>query len=384
MIIHKAFKFRIYPRDIQQRQLTIQFGHARFIYNHYRAKREAIYKETGNGLNYVDTANDLKQLKDNGEHFWLREADSQVLQQSLIDLDRAYKNFFEKRAKYPGFKSKKSKQSIRYPQRFKFNGDRIYLPKVGWVKGVFHRPIEGKVKNCTVSKTKSGKYFVSVQCKLEIPDPEPRDGRIGIDLGLKDFVTLSTGEKFEAPKHLRHAERRLKIRQRRLSRKQKGSNSWEWARLQLACQHEKVVNQRQDFHHKLSHNLVSRFGHLAFEDLNIAGMLKNHYLAKSIQDAGWSQFVRFCEYKAVWTGGMTEKADRFYPSSKLCSTCGEINHALQLSDRIWVCTDCGTIHDRDVNAAINLLSTSTLGTRESYAVGDTIPVRGSAPEAQVL
>ena len=382
MKIKKAFKYRLYPIQEQQATLAIQFGHARFVYNWGLAARKAHYDEHKQGLTYHDTTQMLKFLKRVVP--WLKEADSQVLQQSLRDLDRAYKNFFEKRADYPRFKSKHHKQSIRYPQRFKLNDSHIYLPKVGWVKVVLHRPIEGKMKNCTVSKTKSGKYFISIQCEVEIPEPQPRNGQVGIDLGLNHFVTLSTGEKVETPKYLRRSERRLKIRQRRLSRKQKGSKSRDGARVRLAKQHERVTNQRRDFHHKLSYGLVSRFGFIAFESLNVNGMLKNHHLAKSIQDAGWSQFTRFCEYKAKWTGGQVANVDRFFPSSKLCSVCGEINHSLKLSDRTWICLGCGAVHDRDYNAATNILNECTAGAAETHAVGDMSLIGDSAPEAQLL
>jgi len=252
MLVKKAFKFRIYPNKEQQHQLAIQFGHARFVYNRYRAWREQSYKETGKGLTYHQTAVALTKLKKNPEFEWLKEADSQVLQQKLKDLETAYKNFFAGQAKYPNFKSKRGKQTIRYPQRFKVNGKKIYLPKVGWVNHKQHRPLEGEMKNCTVSKTKSGKYFVTIQCKLDIDEPNFTGSEVGIDLGLNHFATLSTGQKIENPKYLRKAEKKLIKLQRRLSRKKKGSNGWEKARLKVARQHEKISNQRADFLHKAS------------------------------------------------------------------------------------------------------------------------------------
>jgi putative transposase len=386
--VKKAFKFRIYPNQAQREALSVQFGHARFVYNHYRAVREGYYLDTGTGLAYRDCADDLADIL-KVEHPWLKEADSQVLQQALKDLDRAYINFFAGRADYPNFKSKHDKQSIRYPQRFKVNGNKLYLPKVGWVKTVFHRPIEGAPKghpkNCTVSKTKTGKYFVSIQCEMEVEDPQPKPFQVGIDLGLKTFATLSTGEKFDKPKYLHRSERRLKIRQRRLSRKVKGSNSRDKARHRVAVQHERIANQRKDFHHKLSHRLASEYGCIAFESLNTNGMLKNHSLAKAIADAGWSQFVNLTAYKALWAGGGVRKVDRFFPSSKLCSDCGDKHHHLTLNVRQWVCLNCGVFHDRDENAAINILKQATVGATESYAAGDTrVQVRLSAPEAQQL
>lgn len=284
MEIRKAFKFRIYPTNNQQAELAKQFGAARFVYNHYRAVREGYYIDTGTGLSYNDCQNDLtQQLK--VEYPWLKEADSQALQAAIKDLDRAYVNFFEGRADYPNFHSKHDKQSIRYPQRFKAKDKRIYLPKVGWVKTVFHRSIEGVMKNCTVTKTKSGRYFISIQCvarqarqpvpePVEGPDPTPKVEAVGIDLGLTTFAALSTGEKIDKPKHLYRSQRRLQIRQRRLSRKRKGSKHRNHARLPVAVLHERVSNQRKDFQHKLSRELVDRFGSISFESLNVAGMVK--------------------------------------------------------------------------------------------------------------
>lgn len=383
MLVKKAFKFRIYPNQEQRAALAVQFGHARFVYNHYRRVREEYYQETHTGLTYRDCTDDLADIL-KVEHPWLREADAQVLQQALKDLDRAYVNFFEGRAGYPKFKSKHRKQSIRYPQRFKISDNKIYLPKVGWVKTIFHRTIEGKMKNCTVSKTKTGKYFVSIQCEMEVDDPQPKPVQVGIDLGLKTFATLSTGEKIDKPKYLHRSERRLKIRQRRLSRKVKGSHSRDKARHRVAVQHERIANQRRDFHHKLSRRLADEYGCIAFESLNTNGMLKNHSLAKAIADAGWYQFVTFTGYKALWAGGDVLKVDRFFPSSKLCSGCGEKNRSLTLNVRQWVCLKCGVVHDRDENAAINILKQATVGATESYAGGDTRDVSHSAPEPQAL
>lgn len=384
MLIRKAFKFRICPNRTQQAALVQQFGAARFVYNHYRAVREGYYLDTGAGLTYNDCATDLTDtLK--VDYPWLKQADSQVLQQVLKDLDRAYVNFFAGRAAYPNFHSKHANQSIRYPQRFKLNGKRIYLPKVGWVKGVFHRDIEGKMKNCTVTKTKSGRYFVSIQCEIEIIDPTPKAEAIGIDLGLTTFAALSNGKKHAKLKHLHKSERRLKIYQRRLSRKVKGSKSRNKARLPLAKLHERIANQRKDYQHKLSRQLVDRFGSIAFEALNISGMVRNHNLAKAISDAAWSQFVGFCEYKAKWANAQVLRVDRFLASSQICSACGAKNKNLTLNMRQWACLSCGSIHDRDENAAKNILNKATVGATESYAGGEmSASVRASAPEAQVL
>lgn len=381
MQILKAYKFRIYPTEEQQKALSIQFGCARFVYNHYRRVREEYYFETNTGLTYVDCANDLSdRLKP--ENDFLKQADSQVLQQTLKDLDRAYVNFFEGRADYPKFKRKNFAQSIRYPQRFKLDGEKIYLPKVGWVKVVRHRRIAGEMKNCTVSRTATGKYFVSIQCEITTKrEPVQKPESVGIDLGLKHFAILSTDEKIDNPKHLNRAERRLKIRQRRLCRKMKGSNSRVRTKHAVATIHEKVANQRKDFHHKTSRMIVDRFGVIGLEDLNVKGMVKNGNLAKSINDVGWSQFVNFVGYKAKWAGAEVVKHDRWFASSKICSDCGAKNQSLVLSDRMWVCASCGVVHDRDANAAKNL---NPKLLREPQKVTPVeiraMPVRNSAPE----
>jgi putative transposase len=372
--IRKAFKFRAYPNQAQQAKLDVQFNCARFVYNFYRAAREGYYLDTGVGLSYEDCAGHLAEFL-KIEHPWLKEAHSQVLQSALKNLDTAYVNFFEQRTAYPNFHRKHDKQSARYPQGFKIQGNKVYLPKVGWVKTVFHRPLpegtRGTMKNCTVSKTKSGCHFISIQVEIEIEDLEPKLAAVGIDLGLTTFATLSTGDKVEKPKHLHRSERRLKIRQRRLSRKIKGSKGRNKARLPVAVLHERIANQRKDFQHKLSRELLDEFGSISFESLNIGGMRKNHNLAKAISDAGWGQFVGFCEYKAKWSGGQVLRVDRFFPSSKLCSDCGEKHRNLTLNTRQWACLACGVLHDRDINAAINILNLTTAGAAESYAVGDT-------------
>jgi putative transposase len=414
MQIQKAFKFRLYPTEEQQIELSKHFGAARFVYNRYLDIRKTVFLETGTSLNYNDCANDLTILKSYDDFHWLKEADSQVLQQTLKNLDKAFENFFcnlkegtlpkagKKPRKdgmpkgYPKFHSKHDDQSIRYPQRVTIDGSLVYLPKVGKVKAVIHRQLEGTIKNATVSKTKTGKYFVSLQCEVEAPEPADRsnDPEIGIDLGLIDFVSLSNDDKIPSPKFYRNAERTLKIRQRRLSRKleakkanklwinrDKGDHSIKDAAQRVAATHEKIANRRLDFHHQLSRQLVNQYGLIAFEDLNIKGMMANGHLAKSIGDAGWAQFVNFVTYKQAWAGGEVRHVDRFFPSSKLCHDCGHKNTNLKMRDREWVCTNCGTIHDRDTNAAKNILNQATVGATESNAVGYTSSaVRRSATE----
>lgn len=389
MKIKKASKYRVYPTEEQKAALEIQFGHSRFVYNAALSARKTAFFENGKGLTYADTAQMLYHWKRFLPLVWLKRADSQVLQQSLKDLDRAYKNYFEavkngtlpkgngKPRKdgmpkgYPTYHSKFDVQSIRYPQRFKVEGSRVYLPKVGWVRAIFHRPLEGKMKNVTVTKTKSGKYFVSIQCEVERPDPTPPGGMVGIDLGLKHFAVLSDGEKIESPQYYRKFEKKFGKAQRVLSRRKKGSKGREKARLRVAKINEKIVNCRTDFTHKLSRKIADQYGHIKIENLNVAGMVRNHRLAKSIQDSGWGEFARQLVYKSEWNGGITERIDRFYPSSKTCSVCGLVNQELELHHRFWSCS-CGAEHDRDVNAAINILNFNTVGATEIHANGDCV------------
>jgi putative transposase len=371
MLVRKAYKYRLYPNKAQQELLAVQFGHTRFVYNYMLGLRKDRYQETGEGLSYQDTTALLTELKRDPEHKWLREADSQVLQQSLKDLDRAYQNFFEGRARYPRFRSRRGKQAIRYPQRVKADLDakRSYLPKIGWVKTIFHRPLEGQLKNVTVSRTKSGRYYACFQVEVEKPDPICRGGQNGLDLGLKDFAVLSDGRKLVNPRHLIRAERRLRRLQRSLSRRQKGSAGWERQRQLVARQHEKVVHCRADYQHKMSRALVEEHRLLAVEALNIKGMVCSKRLAKHIADAGWGQFIRMLAYKGEWYGCDLVAVDRFFPSSKTCSQCGTVMEMLPLQVRKWDCPICHARHDRDINAAQNILKQATAGTAESHADG---------------
>jgi putative transposase len=374
MMLRKAFRFRVYPTSAQQNLLARQFGCVRWVYNHFLARRQETYEATGEGLSYADTTGELAALKRTEGLEWLREAHSQTLQQGLKDLDAAYNRFFAKQNRYPKFKKRYEKQSCRYPQGVKLAGEgrdgQVYLPKIGWLRCVVHCKVDGKIKQVTVSKTPAGRYFVSVQVEMTHTVPAPAGGVTGIDLGLTRFATLSNGEKIVPPRYLRKAEQRLKRLQRRVSRRAKGSKGREKARLQLARQHEKVSNQRSDFLHKLSRRLVDENQVLAVEDLSVKNMLRNRHLSKSISDASWSEFQRQLRYKGEWYGCQVITLDRFYPSSKRCHTCGSLNTALRLSDRIWTCETCGMWHDRDLNAALNILSAATAGTVESYAGGE--------------
>lgn len=356
----------------QQHALSVQFGHARFVWNWGLNLRKTTYPENGKGLTYHQVAGKLVELKRTPEADWLKAADCQALQQKLQDLDRAYANFFANRAKYPKFKRKHGDQSIRYPQRFKFSETCLYLPKVGWVKAVFHRPLQGQAKNVTITKTKSGQYFAAVQCALEVDEPGPYPGEVGIDLGLKSFLVTPDGEKIDYPRYLQKAEKRLIRLQRQLSRRIKGSNSRERARVLLARQHEKVANQREDFLHKTSRHMVDQYGSIGIEDLNLRGMVKNHCLAKSIASTGFGKFREMLAYKARWYGSWVERIDRFFPSSKTCHLCGYVLPELSLDTRAWDCPACGSCHDRDHNAAMNILNQARAGAARSHAGGEHV------------
>lgn len=349
-----ATRIRIYPNAEQQQKLAVQFGCARFVWNNALDLTQQTYRETGKGLSYHALAVRLPKLKQEFE--WLKDADSQVLQQSLQNLALAFDGFFGKRAKYPRFKAKHSRQSIQYPQRVKIDGNRIYLPKVGWVKCIVHRDIVGKLKTVTVSRNACGQFHAAILTDDAMPlPPVSTEGKaIGIDVGLLDLAVTSDGSKFSNPRHLKAAEKNLKRKQRKLSRKVKGSNSRNKARKLVARAHQRVADTRRDYLHKLSRRIVDENQIVVVEDLNVKGMTKNHCLAKAISDAGWGTLTRFIEYKCERDGKAFIRTNRWFPSSKTCSACGHVCDRMGLEVRHWACSHCGASHDRDVNAAHNI------------------------------
>lgn len=357
--MEKAFKFRLYPNKKQIDLINKTFGCVRFVYNYYLVKREEMYKTQGITLNYVSCSKDLTQLKQ--ANTWLKEVDKFALQNALKDLDKAFKNFFEGRAEYPKFKKKREGyQSYRTTftnNNIEIRDSRIKLPKLGWVKFAKSRDIEGRILNAVISRTPTGKYFVSICCRIDDVKKLPKtDKVIGIDLGLKHFLVDSNGSKIEHPRYLIKLEKKLIREQRRFSRKEKGSNNYKKQLLRLAKVYEKIKNQREDFLHKLSSKIINENQVVILEDLKVKNMLRNNTLSKSISDSGWGKLIDMLEYKALWYGRTIVKLDTFYPSSQICSSCGYRNEKIKdLSVREWKCPECKTKHDRDINAAKNIL-----------------------------
>jgi len=358
----QSYKFRLQPNKEQRKKLDNMFGCSRFVWNYFLDLNNKIYLEAKEKdlkkkhLNYYDCANKLTGLKKENE--WLKEANSQALQQTLKDLDTAYNRFFQKKSGFPKFKSKKNNQSFRVPQFFELKGNNSCFPKFKeGIKTIVHREIEGrikegKIKYTTVSKTKTGKYFVSITTDFEVKKKRISDNQIGIDLGIKDFTVLSNGEKHS----LKIKEGNIRFLHKQVSKKMKGSNNRDKARLKLVRRYEKIDNQKQDFQHKLSDKICKENKLIAIEDLNITGMVKNHCLAKSISNQSWYSFIAKLEYKAKRYSGKVVKTKRFYPSSKACSCCGFVNQDLTLADRNWQCPQCKTELDRDINASQNILA----------------------------
>ncbi|MBX9253630.1 IS200/IS605 family element transposase accessory protein TnpB [Desmonostoc muscorum CCALA 125] len=358
-MLHKAVQVRLYPSKEQETLLAQTFGCSRWWWNYALNKSIETYKETGKGLGRSALNALLPELKKAEDTKWLADCYSQVLQATTLNLTTAYKNFFEGRARFPRFKSKHGKQSIQYPQNVKIVDGNIKFPgNIGIVRAKIHKPIEGKIKTVTISKTPSGKYLASILMEVEGDKPETAEGKIySIDLGLKHFAVVTDGEKvskYDNPQHIAKHERNLKRKHKKLARKVKGSNSKNKYRKVVAKVYEQVSNSRQDFLHKLSYKLVSDSQAVIVENLHVLGMVRNHNLAKAISDCGWGMFTNFLAYKLERKGGKLIEIDRWFPSSKLCSNCFYQMGEMPLDVREWTCPHCGTHHDRDENAALNI------------------------------
>lgn len=360
--MEKAYKIRIYPNKKQEILIQKTFGSARYVYNHFLALKIELYDKDKTSLSYNDCSKRLTILKTENE--WLKEVDKCSLQNSLKDLDKAYKNFFREIKKgnkqgFQKFKSKrKSKKVYRTNSNIKLYDGYIQLPKLGKVKFRDKYNFKGRILNATVSQSKSGKYFVSICCTdVDIERKEFTNKNIGIDVGIKHFATLSDKTKIENPRCLNKSLEKIKRLHKELSRKTKGGSNWNKTRVKLARAYEKTANQRQDFLNKLTTDLITNYDVICIEDLKVSSMLKDSNLARDISDVSWYEFKRQLEYKALWYGKKISKVDTYYPSSQICSVCGYRNSEVKnLNIREWTCSECSSILDRDINASINILN----------------------------
>jgi putative transposase len=350
----KSFKYRIYPTDDQVVKLSNIFGQVRFVYNLGLETKINAWKSHRKSISAFDLNNQIKDLKDHID--WI-DAPSQSLQMAMKNLDSAYNSFF-KGGGFPKFKNKYSKQSFQLPQGVYLKGNQVFIPKLKFVDVDIHREFKGDIKTVTVSKSTTNKYYISILVDTHVEKPEKKPIKlstsVGVDLGIKDLAITSDGEKFKNQDFLKSELNRLRIEQRSLSRKQKGSNHYNNQRMKVSLIHEHIRNKREDYLHKISKYLVDNYDTICIEDLGTSNMMKNSKLSRAIGDMGWSKFRSMLEYKCDWYGKNLSVIGRFEPSSKTCNSCGSKNGDLNLSDREWVCEDCGEIHDRDINAALNI------------------------------
>ena len=380
MRVKYTYRFRLYPNKEQQILLAKHFGCSRFLYNHFLARRKEEYLTTGRSNNFVRDCKELTELKKEDEHIWLKEVNSQSLQQAIKHLDAAYGNFFEKRAKFPKFKNKHDKQSFRIPQNVRLVENKLVIPKfLEGIKCKVHRPVNEEISFATITKNKSGQYHCTLMVEKEVEQHKKTKKEVGIDLGIKTLAVDSDGKEYENIRPLKSLKHKIKRTQRKLSKQRhkttdKQSKRVEKLRRKLARLHQKAKDVRQNHLHQTTKRLIDENQVIYLETLAVKNMMKNHCLAGAIADCGWYELTRQLEYKAAWYGRTIVKIDQFFPSSKTCSECHFIKQDLTLKDREWDCPECKTHHDRDVNAAKMILlqgkkinETTTVGTTESKA-----------------
>ncbi|WP_112903255.1 RNA-guided endonuclease InsQ/TnpB family protein [Salinibacter ruber] len=377
--IKRTYRYRLYPSEAQKAELARTFGCSRWVYNWALETKTKAYYQDEESLSFTDLSSRLTSKKKEEETEWLSEVSAVTLQQSLRNLNQAFTNFFEGRAEYPSFKSKKAGQTARYVGTAfdirEENGKRkLRLSKMpGLINIRWSRELPSKPSSCTVTKNAAGQYHVCFVCTEEVcqlPRVNGEDGDlefVGVDLGIESLVTLSTGEKAGNPRWFENKYDRLRREQQKLSRKEKGSNNWERQRKRVAKIHQRIQDRRKDFIEKLTTRLVENFDVIVVEDLSVKSMQQNGSLARHIGQAGWSQIVRRLRDKCEWYGRTLVIADKWFPSSQRCSECGHIGGKKPLGVRDWTCSECGEDHDRDINAAKNL---SRVGQTRIQAPGD--------------
>lgn len=372
--VEKGYKFRIYPNKHQQKHLKIMFGCSRFVYNYFLAKAEYNYKQGNKFSSTYDNQKLLTLMKKDPKFAFLKQGDSQSLNQAIANLGIAYDRFFKKLSDRPKFKKKNYDQSYttfvtnKAGREFTIKDNRVYIPKIGWVKLIQHREISGRITSGTISKTSSGKYYISLHCKdSEVIEFEKTNFEIGFDLGIDSLLIDQNGNKLKNPCHIKRTLDKIRKEQKILQSKTRGSHNYAKQHVKLAKLYEKVANQRKDFLHKLSHSIVKNHDFIAAEDLDVRSMLESDFsqmpkwqqkaFHRNICDVSWSEFLRQLDYKAKWYGKKFIQINQFFPSSQLCSVCGYKNPLVKdLSVREWICPTCGSHHDRDHNAAINILA----------------------------